>query len=314
MMMTSWTRKTIVAALALAGTLLLSVAGCGGQGPQSEQAVVVPPPDEVNVARTGTSTAPGSTAPSATSATAPTTSSPSAPAENVKAEGWGTLKGQITFNSNPPETKVEVEKGKASKDPNVCASESPIVSERLVVDPATKGVKNVLIFVRRPSAVKEEAKQAASKAEIEFDQVKCVFKPHVLVVMNGAKIVMKNSDPVPHNINSKLKNNGTNPSLAAGTATPFPTQGPENTPGQVECNIHPWMKAWWMVTDNPYFAVTDDKGNFEIKDVPAGTQKIVVWQESVVGGFITPAAGQSVNIKAGDTTPLDLKIEPGKVR
>ena len=38
-----------------------------------------------------------------------------------------------------------------------------------------------------------------------------------------------------------------------------------------------------MVLDNPYFAVTDDKGNFEIKNVPAGTQKVVVWQEAVKG-------------------------------
>ena len=36
-----------------------------------------------------------------------------------------------------------------------------------------------------------------------------------------------------------------------------------------------------MVLDNPYITVTDEKGNFEIKNVPAGTQKVVVWQESV---------------------------------
>jgi len=61
--------------------------------------------------------------------------------------------------------------------------------------------------------------------------------------------------------------------------------------------------------------VTDDKGNFEIKNVPAGTQKVVVWQEAVTGGgFVTPSSGQNVNIKPSDTTTLDLKIEPGKIR
>ena len=50
-----------------------------------------------------------------------------------------------------------------------------------------------------------------------------------------------------------------------------------------------------MVLDNPYFAVTDDKGNFEIKNVPAGTQKVVVWQEAVAkGGFVTPPSGEDV--------------------
>jgi len=116
-------------------------------------------------------------------------------------------------------------------------------------------------------------------------------------------------------VNSKLKNNPANPNLAPAATMPLPTQAAERAPGEVVCDIHPWMKAWWMVTDNPYYAVTDEKGNFEFKDVPAGTQKVVVWQEAVTGGgFITPAAGQPVTVKPGDTTTLDLKIEPGKIR
>ena len=75
------------------------------------------------------------------------------------------------------------------------------------------------------------------------------------------------------------------------------------------------MKAYWMVIDSPYFAVTDDKGNFEIKNVPAGTQKVVVWQEAVTGsGFVTAPSGQAVTIAANGTGTLDLKIDAGKVR
>ena len=69
-----------------------------------------------------------------------------------------------------------------------------------------------------------------------------------------------------------------------------------------------------MVLDNPYFAVTDDKGNYEIKNVPAGTQKVVVWQEAVQGGFVTPGSGDEVTVKANDTTTKDFKIDAGKVR
>ena len=55
-----------------------------------------------------------------------------------------------------------------------------------------------------------------------------------------------------------------------------------------------------MVVDHPYIAVTDAKGNFEIKNVPAGTQKVVVWQEAV--GFVTAPSGEDVTIKPNDTT------------
>src|SRR5262249_58482240 len=82
----------------------------------------------------------------------------------VKAEGWGTLKGQVLYGSNAPEPVVLFEKGKAPKDAEVvCSKNGPIMSERLVVDAATKGVKNVLVYLSKPTAVKPEAKEAASK-------------------------------------------------------------------------------------------------------------------------------------------------------
>ena len=49
----------------------------------------------------------------------------------------------------------------------------------------------------------------------------------------------------------------------------------------IEEDIHVWMSAWWLILDHPYFAVTDDRGAFEIPDVPAGPQQVIVWQEAV---------------------------------
>ena len=55
----------------------------------------------------------------------------------------------------------------------------------------------------------------------------------------------------------------------------------ERRPIAVACDIHSWMKAWIMVFDHPFFAVTGPDGSFEIKGVPAGEQHLVVWQEKV---------------------------------
>jgi hypothetical protein len=87
---------------------------------------------------------------------------------------------------------------------------------------------------------------------------------------------------------------------------------PERAPGPVSCSIHPWMQAWWLVLDHPYFAVTDDNGNFEIKNAPAGTQRVVVWQEAV--GYVTPGSGEPVDIKANDTTSKEFQLDPNKVK
>jgi plastocyanin len=306
-MVTHRFRTPALLGLSVSVTLAAALAGCGGQ-PDSSSAVVVPEPNSV------TTKSPGAGAP------APTTSAASAPvaAESatatVKAEGWGTLKGHVLFAGDPPPRKALREKGKAEKNPEVCAKDGPIESERLVVDPASKGVKFALVYLPKPTAVNEDAKKAAASVKIDFDQKGCVFQPHVLGLMAGVPITLKSSDPMNHNVNIKLKNSGGNPTVAGGASLPFTPSSAERTPGQVVCDIHPWMSAWWMVLDSPYFAVTDDQGNFEIKNVPAGTQKVVVWQESVAkGGFVTAPSGDNIDIKPNDSTAKDFTIDPTKL-
>ena len=41
-------------------------------------------------------------------------------------------------------------------------------------------------------------------------------------------------------------------------------------PIAVKCDAHPWMHAYWLSMDQPYYAVTDADGNFKITDLPAG--------------------------------------------
>jgi len=309
-MTTSWMRKPATLGLSLGVTLVASVFGCGGQGTESD-AVVVPDSTVSSnpAAKTSAASAPGSSAPSAATSAA-------AAAAPVKAEGFGTLKGQVTFAGDPPAPKVDAEKGKAAKDPDVCAKDAPLISERLVVDGGTKGVKNVLVYLNKPTGVSVEATKAAAATNVVFDQNKCVFDPHVLAILANSTIALKSSDPVNHNINAKLKaSSAFNQLLAPQASTKFTPTDPERTPAEVTCDIHPWMKAWWMVFNHPYFAVTDAKGYFEIKNAPAGTQKVVVWQEAVdKGGFVTAASGEEVVIKANDSVVKEFKVEPSRLR
>jgi plastocyanin len=305
--------KPSLVALTSAFMLATAVAGCGGQPTDNSDMNVVLPEAGVNVSSKGApanTAAPGG-APAA--ATAPTAAGAAAPAAGG-ALAWGTFKGQIVFDGTPPSPKALQDKGKAAKDPEICAADAPIASEKIVVDAASKGVKNVLVYFPRPTAVNEDAKKAMTGKDVTFDQKKCVFEPHVLGMMFGEIVTLKSSDPVNHNVNVKLKQTQFNNIVTAVKPQSFPLGGTERTPGAIICDIHPWMSAWWMVIDNPYITVTDEKGNFEIKNVPAGAQKVVVWQESVKGGgFVTAPSGEEVTIKANDTTVKEFKIDASKL-
>ena len=48
---------------------------------------------------------------------------------------------------------------------------------------------------------------------------------------------------------------------------------------KIKCDVHPWMNSYVSVFDHPYFAVTDDNGNYKIDNIPAGTYEVIAWQE-----------------------------------
>lgn len=231
---------------------------------------------------------------------------------------FGTIKGRLVYGGdNPPAARVVVEKGKAPKDPTVCATDHAVLSQTLVVDPASKGVRHGFAYLVRPKGSNPEAVKGllARHEKVLVDQKQCEFVPHALAIHQDQVIEFKSSDAVNHNVH-----------LTCFTNPPFnQVMGPsgslerkfvaERRPIALTCDIHPWMEGWIMVFDHPFFAVTKEDGSFEIKGVPAGEQKIVVWQKSV--GYATEggAQGMVVQVEADKTTDLgEIKLDPTKVR
>jgi hypothetical protein len=132
--------------------------------------------------------------------------------------------------------------------------------------------------------------------------------------MKGATVTVKSSDAVGHNANAVgLNNNKFNMPTQPLSSTPYKLKGVDK-PGKIGCDIHGWMEAYWLVLDNPYFAVTDADGNYEIKNAPAGEQKVVVWAEASAPGYVTAASGDPVAIKADGETTKDFTLDAAKVK
>ncbi|MBX6314701.1 MAG: hypothetical protein IRY99_17570 [Isosphaeraceae bacterium] len=314
MMMNGYWRRS-----SLAGALLLALAGCGGQSERTDQAVVVPEPG-TTVGGTATTPAGGATGGTAvtTSAAKPAeggSTAGTAPA-TVEAKGFGTLKGRVIFDGEPPTPATLVKQGDTeAKNGPECTRDGPILDQRLVVDKETKGVRYALVYIPRPTAVSPEAESAARAESPEFDQKGCVFIPHVLGLVKGQTVQIKSSDPVGHNVNSRVDNNAFNNSiLPGGQPISYVCKNKSSRPGEVVCDVHSWMKAYWMVLDNPYITVTDEQGRFELKNVPAGTQKVVVWQEALQKGFLTASSGDPITIQADGETTQDFHIKPEQLR
>src|SRR5215831_2704054 len=122
----------------------------------------------------------------------------------------------------------------------------------------------------------------APKDHPVIDQKGLMFSPHIVVVQQGTTVDFLNSDNVAHNVfwtavgsDKKAGHNlGTWPK---GEKRSFTFDKAGVVP--LLCNVHPEMAGYLVVTPTPYFAETDEGGNYKIKDVPDGSYTLVVWHE-----------------------------------
>jgi hypothetical protein len=229
----------------------------------------------------------------------------------------GTIKGRLVWGDHKiPEIKEAVAVGKAANNSNICAAKSAIMSRELVVDPKTKGVSYAFAFLVRPKGDSSvQVRELLAKTpKVVLDQKGCEFQPYVLPFQKDQVLEIKSSDPVGHNVRfSGFNNGGVNQMVAANGTFEVKNLVAESRPMQLHCDIHGWMTGYLMVFDHPFFATTGTDGSFEIKGVPVGDQKIVLWQERA--GYVTEGkgAGMPVSVKAGEVTDIgEIKLDPAR--
>ena len=218
-----------------------------------------------------------------------------------KEHSHGTLKGNVKYQGKVPKAKPL----KMDADPICGAShEGKVLSESFIVD-ADMNFKNVLVWLKD---VKYDGPMLETAV---LDQKGCVYDPHVLPVMKGQNVLIKNSDATLHNIHSMAKINDqfnfAMPKVVKEKATSFDKV---EEPFYIKCDVHPWMKTWVLVQDHPFFAVTDDKGNFSIDNIPPGTYEVIAWQEKFK---MKRSLNKRIEIKDGKDTVQDFVfIKPEK--
>ena len=195
----------------------------------------------------------------------------------TRADDQGTIRGVVKWAGEevPPRRTVST-----ASDPNCVDARKgkPLLSEDLIVN-ANGTVKNVFVYVK--SGLPKGRRWSVPAEPKVLDQKGCRYEPHVLGIMAGQKLVLRNSDGTVHNINCKTKNNP-----PFNVMQPFPNMKTEKTFDRAEmmmhlvCNVHPWMSAYCAVMDHPFFAVTDAEGRFEIKGLPAGEYTVATWHEN----------------------------------
>ena len=147
------------------------------------------------------------------------------------------------------------------------------VDERRLVDEQGHLANVVVRLLRTPEPPPPPTEPAI------LDQLGCVFVPHVLVLRAGQPLRIENSDGIVHNARFQtLRNPSANLNLGPH-GKPVTLNFAAEEICKVSCDIHPWMSAFVVVVEHPWFAVTDRGGHFEIPGIPPGTYALEAWHE-----------------------------------
>lgn len=137
----------------------------------------------------------------------------------------------------------------------------------------------------------------------EMDQKGLVFIPHVLPVVVGTTVNFLNHDDILHNVFSPDKiadkfNLGSWPPGEVKTYT-FDKIGSVT----LLCNVHTEMEGYVVVLQNPFFALTDESGNYTIKDVTPGSYTLKIWNKKY------EAPSQNITVQEGGTVKGDFVLK-----
>ena len=203
-----------------------------------------------------------------------------------------TLKGNVRYAG----ARVEKKTVPVTIDQYLCGKEKEAGDLLLS---SNSGIRNVVVSLH---GVPAGSKPPANGAPVKMDQKQCVFVPRVVVVPVGGTVEFLNSDRLLHNVRGSGKENPPfNRAQPHARTISIVFKSPEIL--RVDCDLHSWMRGWIVVAEHPFYAVTNEEGEFVFENVPPGKYKLQAWQETL------GRANQEVTVAGDGTQTITVRME-----
>ncbi len=181
----------------------------------------------------------------------------------------GKVTGTVSFTGTPPaDTTIQI-----PADQNGCGK-SLIVH---LLSRANGKVAGAVVWVTDV----RQGQPPPPDRRFQLTNNDCAWNPQVQVVMAGGALNVVNYDPLAERAYATEVSSGDTVAVAPFTddGQVIPYDRLLRAPRVLEFSVEsrPMSRAWVVVLDQPYFAITDSAGDFSIDNLPAGVHHIRAW-------------------------------------
>jgi len=219
--------------------------------------------------------------------------------KEVEVTNGGTISGKITFTGKDPAPKTYT----ITKDTDTCGTG---IREVDYVRVNNGALNNAVVYLKK---VKKGKAWPKGVKDTKVNQKGCEFLPFLTVMANKGKLTAVNSDKVAHNIHTyeligKVRKGKINVSQPKPGSITKKVKLRKGAGMKVECDQHDFMHSFVFVARNPYFAVVDQNGKYEIKDIPPGKYTVKTWH-----GTLKAKRKKKVEVTAGGAITVNFKYK-----
>jgi hypothetical protein len=131
-----------------------------------------------------------------------------------------------------------------------------------------------------------------------------MFSPHVVGVMVGQSMVVRNDDRMSHNPIATDSMNAPyfNFALPGGAQRQLDPFSRAQTL-HLSSDLYPWMHGLIKVFNHPFFDVTRGDGAYAIRELPPGTYRIAAWHETL------GVQEKQITVRGGEPLVVDFTFQ-----
>ena len=157
------------------------------------------------------------------------------------------ITGKVTLRGTPPPEKP------LPLDPACGQMHETTPTTRFYQVAHDGGLADVFVYIKEGLNASEFG---PSTQPVVLDQVGCVFSPYVLGLQTGQRLLVRNSDPILHNVHvTPSPNSGNKESnraqLSRSKDLEFVFENPDIFL-RFKCDVHPWMFAYVGIVRHPF--------------------------------------------------------------